>query len=94
MKRIEKPELMVNEAGKRVHPLLLLNERIGPSRMMELLGHKNHSTASIYVSRARARPTTRIPAEWVIPMARELEVRPHTLRPDLYLPHWTVSDRV
>ena len=64
MKRIEKPELMVNEAGKRVHPLLLLNERIGPSRMMELLGHKNHSTASIYVSRARARPTTRIPAEW------------------------------
>jgi hypothetical protein len=82
---------MLNADGKRVHPLLILNERLGVSKMRDLLGHKNHSTAAIYVSRAKQRPTTRIPAEWILPMAKELDVRPHQLRPDLYLAHWRME---
>ena len=91
MTTVTKPELMLNAVGENVHPLLVLNERLGVSRMRDLLGHKNHSTAAIYVSRARQRQTTRIPAEWVLPIAMELGVRPHQLRPDLYLPDWVVK---
>jgi hypothetical protein len=57
----------------------------------KMLGHGNHTTASIYVSKARKAPTTAIPAEWVLAVARVLGVRPHSLRPDLYLSEWTVD---
>jgi hypothetical protein len=87
-----KPNLIVNEEGKKQHPLVFLAARMATKDIAKLLGHRNHSTASIYVGRARRKPTTTIPAEWVLPLARALNVPPATLRPDLYLPNWTVDN--
>lgn len=92
MKRNSKPILIANADGKKRHPLVVLAEQIGSNDIGKLLGHKNHSTASIYVSRARKTPTTTIPAEWVLPIARYMDVKPAVLRPDLYLPNWTVDN--
>jgi hypothetical protein len=91
-KIIDKPTLMLREDGRKVHPLVYLATIITTSEIGKLLGHSNHSTASIYVARARKAPTTRIPAEWVLPLARYLDLAPHALRPDLYLPKWTVDN--
>jgi hypothetical protein len=91
-KPIDKPTLILNEQGKKQHPLVYLASLISTAEIGKLLGHSNHSTASIYVNRARKAPTTRIPAEWVLPIARYLDRTPHSLRPDLYLPRWTVDN--
>jgi hypothetical protein len=89
--RNRKPHLIVDEGGKKRHPLVFLAQRMSMKDIGKLLGHSNHSTASIYVSRAKKAPTTTIPAEWVLPVATALRVPPGSLRPDLYLPHWTVD---
>jgi hypothetical protein len=89
--RNRKPIPIINEEGKKQHPLVFLAARKATRDIAKALGHSNHSTVSIYVSRARKAPTTAIPAEWVLPVARMLNVPPGTLRPDLYLPHWTVD---
>ena len=89
--RNSKPTLFAGEDGKRRHPLVFLAARMPTKDIAKLLGHSNHSTVSIYVSRARKAPTTKIPAEWTLPLAKALNVTPAALRPDLYLPHWTVD---
>jgi hypothetical protein len=91
-KPIDKPTLMLSFDGKKRHPLVYLAGQISTAEIGRLLGHANHSTASIYVARARKSPTARIPAEWVLPIARYLDVAPAALRPDLYLPKWTVDN--
>jgi hypothetical protein len=91
-KRITKPDLIVNEEGKRQHPLVFLAARMSTRDIGKALGHSNHSTVSIYVSRARRAPTLKIPDWWVLPLARLLRVPPASLRPDLYLPHWSVDN--
>jgi hypothetical protein len=88
-KRNKKPQLIFDETGKKRHPLVLLADKLPMKDIAKMLGHSNHSTASIYVSRARKAPATPVPAEWVLPVARALGVRPSALRPDLYLPGWT-----
>jgi hypothetical protein len=88
----DKPTLMYAPNGKKKHPLVVLAESISTAEIGKMLGHRNHSTASIYVARARKSPTTRIPAEWVLPLARFMDVTPASLRPDLYLPKWTVDN--
>lgn len=90
--RVRKPALIVDENGKKRHPLVFLAQRMPMKDIGKLLGHGNHTTASIYVSRAKKAPTTTIPAEWVLAVARALRVTPHSLRPDLYLPNWTVDN--
>jgi len=90
--RNKKPFLMLSDEGRKVHPLVYLASRVTTKEIAKMLGHSNHSTASIYVNRARKRPTTAIPAEWVLPIAQYLRVQPSTLRPDLYLPGWTVDN--
>jgi len=91
-KPISKPALIVDEDGKKRHPLVYLSSLISTAEIGKLLGHSNHSTASIYVARARKSPTMRIPAEWVLPLARYMDIAPYQLRPDLYLPKWTVDN--
>jgi hypothetical protein len=91
VKRITKPLLIVNEKGKRQHPLVFLADRMPTKSIGKLLGHANHSTASIYVARARKSPTTTIPAEWVLPLAKALNTRPANLRPDLYQSDWQLT---
>jgi hypothetical protein len=76
--------------GKRVHPLVHLAREYTLMELAKALGHKNHSTVAIYVMRARKSPSTRIPAEWVIPLAKLMKVKPAMLRPDIYLPHWAI----
>jgi hypothetical protein len=90
--RNRKPALIVDENGKRRHPLVFLAQRMPMKDIGKLLGHGNHSTASIYVARARKAPTTVIPAEWCLAVAKALAVAPAALRPDLYLPNWTVDN--
>jgi hypothetical protein len=90
--RNRKPHLIVNEEGKRQHPLVFLAARMATKDIAKLLGHSTHATVSIYVGRARKRPTMPVPAEWALPLARALNVPPGTLRPDLYLPHWSVDN--
>lgn len=89
--RNSKPVLIVNEQGKKQHPLVFLAARKATKDIAKALGHSNHSTVSIYVGRARRAPTTPVPPAWVLPVARLLNVTPASLRPDLYLPHWTVD---
>jgi hypothetical protein len=89
--RVRKPALIVDENGKKRHPLVFLAQRMPMKDIGKLLGHGNHTTASIYVSRARKAPTTTIPAEWCLAVAKALRVTPHSLRPDLYLPGWQVD---
>lgn len=89
-KRIKKPLLIVDERGKKVHPLVFLTQRVTVKEVAKALGHSNHSTVSIYVSRARKAPTMPVPAEWVLAVAVYLQVSPHSLRPDLYLPEWRI----
>jgi hypothetical protein len=91
MKRNSKPMMMKDPDGKRVHPLVFAAGRMPMKDLGKLLGHTNHTTASIYVGRARKRPTTVIPAEWCLPLAQALDVRPAQLRPDLYLPSWSMG---
>jgi hypothetical protein len=89
--RNTKPTLIVNESGKRQHPLVFLAARMATKDIAKLLGHSTHATVSIYTGRARKAPTMKIPAEWVLPLARALRVAPASLRPDLYLPEWGVD---
>lgn len=91
-KPISKPTLLVDADGKKRHPLVYLAGRISVKDIGKMLGHGNHTTASIYVGRARKTPTLTIPAAWVLPLARYLNLRPAALRPDLYLPNWTVDN--
>lgn len=75
--------------GKEVHPLVYAAAHHTYADLGKLMGHTNHSTFAIYAGRAKKKPkTTIIPAEWVLPLAKLLEVRPAALRPDLYLPRW------
>jgi hypothetical protein len=87
-KRTKKPLLIVNEEGKKQHPLVFLAARKPIKDIAKSLGHSNHSTVSIYVSRARKAPTTPVPAEWCLIVAGALNVPPYTLRPDLYHSNW------
>jgi DNA-binding transcriptional regulator YdaS (Cro superfamily) len=90
-KRNKKPTLIVDtETGKKLHPLVALVKSVQTRDLAKALGHSNHSTVSIYVSRARKAPTTPVPAEWCLVVAQGLGVTPHSLRPDLYLPNWRV----
>jgi hypothetical protein len=91
-KRISKPLMITDEDGKKRHPLVFLAQRMAMKDIGKLLGHGNHTTASIYVGRARKTPTLTIPAEWALPLAKALNVKPSVLRPDLYLPEWTVDN--
>lgn len=91
MKRVSKPHLIPDSDGRKRHPLVFLATRISTAEIGKLLGHKNHSTASIYVARARKSPTTTIPAEWVLPIARYLDLAPAALRPDLYQADWQLT---
>jgi hypothetical protein len=43
---------------------------------------------AIYIIRARKKPSTLVPAEWALPLAKLLNVRPAVIRPDLYLHNW------
>jgi hypothetical protein len=90
-KRNTKPTLLLAADGKKRHPLVVLAESMSTRDIGKLLGHGNHSTASIYISRARKTPTLAVPSGWVLPLARALRVTPASLRPDLYLPEWTVD---
>jgi hypothetical protein len=89
-KRVKKPIPLLDASGKKKHPLVVLAERMPMKDIGKLLGHGNHTTASIYVSKARKAPTTAIPAEWCLAVAKALDVAPGTLRPDLYLPNWSL----
>ena len=91
-KPISKPALIVCGDGKKRHPLIVAADAMSTKELAKMLGHGNHTTASIYVNRARKTPTLTIPAGWVLALARILTVRPHALRPDLYLPNWTVDN--
>jgi hypothetical protein len=91
-KRNTKPILITNAEGRKQHPLVALSASMSTAEIGRLLGHGNHSTASIYLSRARKTPTLTIPAGWVLPIARALKVAPASLRPDLYLPYWHVDE--
>lgn len=94
MKRSRKaPTLLINADGKKVHPLVQLARDMPTKDIAKLLGHSNHTTASIYVGRARKRPSTTIPAEWCLKLAEALDVTPATLRPDLYRPEWRLPAR-
>jgi hypothetical protein len=90
--RNKKPHLILDREGKKRHPLVVLAESLSTKEIGKLHGHANHSTASIYISRAKKRPTTPISAEWCLPVALYMGLAPATLRPDLYLPHWTVDN--
>ena len=87
-KQARKPKLIVDTDGKAYHPLVMLSQRMTMRDLGKLLGHGNHTTASIYVSKARKARTTTIPAEWCLPIAKALDVPPAALRPDLYLDGW------
>jgi hypothetical protein len=90
-KRIKKPLLIVNEEGRKQHPLVFLAARRPIKDIAKALGHSNHSTVSIYVGRARKAPTMPVPAEWCLVVASLLRVTPHSLRPDLYQPEWELT---
>ncbi len=89
MKRNRKP-LPIIVAGKKVHPLVALASEMTMQEIGKMLGHSNHTTASIYVNRAKKKPTTPVPAEWCLAVAKALGVSPAVLRPDLYLPNWRI----
>jgi hypothetical protein len=74
--------------GRHVHPLVYATAKHSTVALGKALGHKNHSTVAIYTIRARRKPTTKVPAEWVLPLARLLDVKPAEIRPDLYLHNW------
>ena len=74
--------------GRSVHPLVYAAAKYSRVELGKLLGHKNHSTVAIYIIRARKKPSTLVPAEWALPLAKLLNVRPAVIRPDLYLHHW------
>jgi hypothetical protein len=76
--------------GKPKHPLLVVRESYTPKEIAKVLGHKNHTTISIYCAKAKRAKNTAIPAEWVLPLARLTGISPAAFRPDLYLSHWTV----
>lgn len=86
--RNKKPKLLHDSSGRARHPLVVMREDYTAAQIAKLLGHNNHSTVSIYVTRARKAPTTPIPAEWVPPLCRATGIAPATLRPDLYEPSW------
>ena len=77
--------------GKDVHPLVYAAAHHTYIELGKALGHSNHSTVAIYTMRAKKKPSTRIPAEWVLSLARLLKLRPYDLRPDLYLKSWTLA---
>jgi hypothetical protein len=85
-----KPAPFVGDGGKKTHPLVHLVKMMPTGEIAKLLGHKNHTTVSIYANKARKFPTTTIPAEWVLPLCGVLKTRPHELRPDLYRPEWEI----
>jgi hypothetical protein len=87
--RNRKPQPIVRD-GKKLHPLVALSADMSMQDIGKMLGHANHTTASIYVSRARRKPTTPVPAEWCLAVAKALQVPPAVLRPDLYLPKWVI----
>lgn len=74
--------------GKRRHPLLELVKSQSISGLARYLGHANHTTVNIYVSRARENRGTLVPPEWVLPLCQLTGWRPYNFRPDLYLPGW------
>jgi hypothetical protein len=76
--------------GRHVHPLVYAASKHSRVELGKILGHKNHSTVAIYIIRARRKPSTPVPAEWVLSLAKLLSVKPCMIRPDLYLPHWEI----
>jgi len=90
MKTRNRKPIPLTVAGKKVHPLVALAAEMSMVEIGKMLGHSNHTTASIYINRARKKPTTPIPAEWCLAVAKALDVAPAILRPDLYLSTWRV----
>jgi hypothetical protein len=74
--------------GRHVHPLVYAAAKHSRVDLGKALGHANHSTVAIYIIRARKKPSTKVPAEWALPLARLLGVKPAEIRPDLYLHNW------
>ena len=74
--------------GVRKHPLLAVREKYTPQKIADALGHKNHTTVSIYCTRAKRSKNLLVPAEWVLPLSRLSGMSPATFRPDLYRPEW------
>ena len=74
-----------------VHPLEDAYMRFGASTIADILGHSNHSTVSLYVTRARRNQGLLVPVEWVEPLCRLTRRDPHAFRPDLYEENWQYS---
>lgn len=72
------------------HPLLVVRENHTPQEIADALGHANHTTVSIYCSRAKKAKNLPVPAEWCLPLARLSGLAPAAFRPDLYRPEWRV----
>ena len=89
MRRKVPLEKVETDSGMK-HPLLAIRERFTAQQIADALGHKNHTTVSIYCSRAKKSKNTLVPAEWVLKLARLADVSPASLRPDLYRAEWRV----
>jgi hypothetical protein len=77
------------EDGSRKHPLLAVREKFSAQQIADALGHKNHTTVSIYCARARKRKNLLVPGEWVLKLSKLSGLSPATFRPDLYRPEWS-----
>lgn len=86
-KRVSSKPVLIE--GK--HPLVKLRETLPVDLLFRSLGHANHTTVSVYASRAKKKKALVVPAEWCLPLSRLSGISPHTFRPDLYLADWQVA---
>ena len=79
----QKPQL-IELSGKRVHPLVFVRYTQDMKEVAKALGHSNHTTFSIYASKASKSKTLPVPAEWCLPLSKLCGLPPGLFRPDLY----------
>jgi hypothetical protein len=77
-------------SGALKHPLLAVRETYTAQQIADALGHKNHTTISIYCAKAKKSKNLLVPAEWVLRLAKLSGYTPAQFRPDLYRPEWRV----
>lgn len=76
---------------KTPHPIVVATEKVGNASAVSRYLGVSRQTFMTMLSTARKTPGYKTPLRHAVKIAQLLGVRPHELRPDVFLPNWTAK---
>jgi DNA-binding transcriptional regulator YdaS (Cro superfamily) len=76
---------------KEPHPIVVATELVGNASAISRYLGVSRQTFMTMLAQARKEPGYKTPLRHAVKLAQLLGVRPHAVRPDVFLPNWTAK---